>query len=115
MQSRKVNIFYLRNIGQLLILSLLFLLKLLYIFYAPPLPDEAYYWLWSKNLDWSYYDHPPLSLGKFWFNEFIENKQLQIRTLPFVCFIIILIVNIKWAKDIGLDRFENQVIALCPF
>jgi 4-amino-4-deoxy-L-arabinose transferase-like glycosyltransferase len=22
--------------------------------------DEAYYWLWSKNLAWGYYDHPPL-------------------------------------------------------
>jgi len=23
-------------------------------------PDEAYYWLWSRQLDPSYYDHPPL-------------------------------------------------------
>ncbi len=23
-------------------------------------PDEAYYWLWSRHLDLSYYDHPPL-------------------------------------------------------
>ena len=22
--------------------------------------DEAYYWNWAKNLDWSYYDHPPM-------------------------------------------------------
>jgi 4-amino-4-deoxy-L-arabinose transferase-like glycosyltransferase len=22
------------------------------------LPDEAYYWLWSRQLDWAYYDHP---------------------------------------------------------
>ena len=22
--------------------------------------DEAYYWQWSKNLAWGYYDHPPL-------------------------------------------------------
>ena len=24
-------------------------------------PDEAYYWVWSKRLDWSYFDHPPLA------------------------------------------------------
>ena len=24
----------------------------------PLLPDEAYYWLWSRHLDWAYYDHP---------------------------------------------------------
>ncbi len=22
--------------------------------------DEAYYWLYSRNLDWGYFDHPPL-------------------------------------------------------
>lgn len=22
--------------------------------------DEAYYWAWSRHLDWSYFDHPPL-------------------------------------------------------
>ncbi len=24
-------------------------------------PDESYYWLWSRFLDWSYFDHPPLT------------------------------------------------------
>jgi len=23
--------------------------------------DEAYYWQWSRHLDWGYYDHPPLA------------------------------------------------------
>ena len=27
---------------------------------SSPVPDEAYYWLWGQNLDWGYYDHPPL-------------------------------------------------------
>lgn len=27
---------------------------------ASPLPDEAYYWLWGRHLDLSYFDHPPL-------------------------------------------------------
>lgn len=26
----------------------------------PLSPDEAYYWLWSKQLSYSYYDHPPM-------------------------------------------------------
>ncbi|MBX7156902.1 MAG: glycosyltransferase family 39 protein [Verrucomicrobiae bacterium] len=28
--------------------------------YFPILPDETYYWLWSKFLDWSYYSKGPL-------------------------------------------------------
>ncbi|MEO1589709.1 MAG: glycosyltransferase family 39 protein [Cyanobacteria bacterium J06632_22] len=41
-------------------LGLLLGLRLAYAFIALPNPDEAYYWLWGQQLDWSYYDHPPL-------------------------------------------------------
>ena len=26
----------------------------------PPFDDELYYWCWSRDLQLSYYDHPPL-------------------------------------------------------
>lgn len=26
----------------------------------PLFADEAYYWVWARHLDWSYYDHPPM-------------------------------------------------------
>lgn len=29
-------------------------------FFLPPGFDEAYYYLYSRHLDWSYFDHPPL-------------------------------------------------------
>ncbi len=41
-------------------------LTLLRIWYAglvPLAPDEATYWTWSRNLDWGYYDGPPLVAG----------------------------------------------------
>lgn len=28
--------------------------------YMPLSPDEAYYWTWSKGMDYSFYDHPPM-------------------------------------------------------
>lgn len=28
---------------------------------VPLFPQEAYYWSWSRHLDWSYFDHPPLA------------------------------------------------------
>lgn len=40
------------------------LLLLVYCLLAAVLPladDEVYYWCWSKELQWSYYDHPPMS------------------------------------------------------
>ena len=36
------------------------LLRLLMAAVLPLLPQEAYYWSWSRELDWSYFDHPPL-------------------------------------------------------
>jgi 4-amino-4-deoxy-L-arabinose transferase-like glycosyltransferase len=34
--------------------------RLFYIQAIELAPDEAYYWTWSRNLQWGYYDHPPL-------------------------------------------------------
>ncbi len=44
-------------LGAILILVAL---RLVFMFQASPLPDEAYYWLWGQKPDFSYYDHPPL-------------------------------------------------------
>ena len=42
--------------------SLIFFLRLLYIKVSPfdLSPEEAQYWDWSRHLDWSYYSKPPL-------------------------------------------------------
>jgi len=45
----------------LLIFSLLwFILNIFQSVYTELANDEAYYWLWSKHLDWGFYEHPPL-------------------------------------------------------
>lgn len=36
------------------------LLRLLLAATTPLLPQEAYYWVWSRHLDIGYFDHPPL-------------------------------------------------------
>lgn len=35
-------------------------MKIVALYGAVPVADEGYYLLWGQNLDWSYYDHPPL-------------------------------------------------------
>ena len=34
--------------------------RLFYIRWVELAPDEAYYYTWSRNLQWGYYDHPPM-------------------------------------------------------
>ncbi len=36
-----------------------FLLNILQASSLELAPDEAYYWVWSRYLDWGYFDHPP--------------------------------------------------------
>jgi 4-amino-4-deoxy-L-arabinose transferase-like glycosyltransferase len=40
--------------------AVLLLLRLWLSVMAPPVGDEAYYWMWGQKLGWSYLDHPPL-------------------------------------------------------
>jgi 4-amino-4-deoxy-L-arabinose transferase-like glycosyltransferase len=42
------------------IVALLLLAKLWLSIAAPPIGDEAYYWMWGQKPGWSYLDHPPL-------------------------------------------------------
>ena len=39
-------------------------------------PDEAYYWLWSRNLDVAYFDHSPLVAYFIWFTTLLSKSEL---------------------------------------
>lgn len=51
-------------------LSLIF--KLLIACILPLSADEAYYWVWSHNLQLSYFDHPPMVSWLFWLGHIFE-------------------------------------------
>ena len=60
--AREVSFSRLERRSQVLVLFLAALIAVRAIVAAvtPLAFDEAYYWQWSKNLAWGYYDHPPL-------------------------------------------------------
>lgn len=41
--------------------------------------DEAYYWLFSKNLDWGYFDHPPFVAVVIRLFSFLPYTELSVR------------------------------------
>lgn len=41
-------------------------LRLIFIAFIPITPQEAYYWYYSQNPDWSYFDHPPVAAYSIW-------------------------------------------------
>jgi len=44
----------------LILLFAVSLFNIIYNFYIPIHPDEAYYWYWSQRLELGYFDHPPM-------------------------------------------------------
>ena len=57
-------------------IGLLFVVKLIYILFIPITPQEAYYWYYSQNLDWSYFDHPPMAAYSIWFGTSIFGNNI---------------------------------------
>lgn len=51
------------------VLALFTLLKLVLAYWIPLFGDETYYWFWGKNLQLSYFDHPPFVA---WMTSFSE-------------------------------------------
>ncbi|MBC8527544.1 MAG: glycosyltransferase family 39 protein [Candidatus Cloacimonetes bacterium] len=59
------------------------LFKILYTMGLNVLTDEAYYFLWSEHLDFSYFDHPPMIAYLFALIRFIfNNKELVVHLVP---------------------------------
>jgi len=50
--SNKVSVF---NI----LILIYVLVNIVQAIFTPIHDDEAYYWIWSQNMDWGYFDHPP--------------------------------------------------------
>lgn len=58
---------------------LLFLLQLLLSASVELAHDEAYYWLYSRHLDWGYFDHPPLVGVTIWLFSFLPHDEVSLR------------------------------------
>lgn len=54
--------------------------------------DEAYYWVWSKNLAWGYFDHPPMVAVFIWLGGLLFEGELGVRFLSVISFSLMLYV-----------------------
>ncbi len=60
--------------------------------------DEAYYWVWSKNLQLSYFDHPPMIAYFIKLTTLFSNSVFCIRLVSVICASITAIFIYKSAK-----------------
>lgn len=59
-----------------------FLLGLLQSIFTELQDDEAYYWVFSKYLDWGYFDHPPMIALLIKIGTFFLPREIGVRIIP---------------------------------
>ncbi|MDR3124991.1 MAG: glycosyltransferase family 39 protein [Endomicrobium sp.] len=71
-------------------------------------PDEAYYWLWSKQLALGYYDHPPMVAWFIKITTLLSNSELAVRFSSIIVTIMLSILVWKFAKKLF---HEDETVA----
>ncbi len=67
--------------------------------------DEAYYWAWSKNIQLSYFDHPPMIAYLIKLTTLFNDSEFFVRLPALICTSITTLVVFKLA----LRMFDKQV------
>ena len=65
-------------------------------------PDEAYYWLWSRRLDLSYFDHPPMVAYFIWLTTRFSETELWVRLSGSL--VILAISSLIWKMALQLSN-----------
>ena len=86
-------------------LMLLLGLRLLYAQLMLLLPDEAYYWVWTRHLSTGYFDHPPMIAYIIWIGtRILGDRELGVRLIGIVMALGIIPVMVWLARRIFPDN-----------
>ncbi len=69
--------------------------------------DEAYYWVYAKNLDWGYFDHPPMialmiKVGTFFFNNEMSIRFCTVIASALTLYLLFAITEFKKVNQLFL-------------
>jgi 4-amino-4-deoxy-L-arabinose transferase-like glycosyltransferase len=67
-------------------------------------PDESYYWLWSKHLDLSYFDHPPMVAYFIKLTTLFSSSEFFVRLSTIFSYVIFNIVLYLFCKKFFADE-----------
>lgn len=81
-----------------------FLVNLIQSFGTELLDDEAYYWVYSKFIDWGYYDHPPMIGLLVKWGYALQHGELGVRL-----FIVLMSTATIFMMDQLLDKKDDNL------
>jgi hypothetical protein len=82
-----------------------FLLAILQAYFTQIQDDESYYWVYSKYLDWGYFDHPPMIALLVKMGTVIFPKELGIRLLPAILSTLTIFITEQLLRNKNLRLF----------
>lgn len=74
--------------------------------------DEAYYWVWSQNLQLSYFDHPPMIAYMIKLATLFSEKEFFIRLVSVSCGTVTVVMIYKTAKSLYGQKSGDIAIVL---
>ncbi len=102
---------YQEHRGIIFFLAGVAILRWIYIYFIPILPQEAYYWYYSLKPDFSYYDHPPMVAYSIWLGtRFFGDTIFGIKFMAVVWSILTNIILYSTAYLIIENRVTNERI-----
>jgi 4-amino-4-deoxy-L-arabinose transferase-like glycosyltransferase len=91
-----------------IVLAALLCINLVQGFFMGLAHDEAYYWVYSKYLDWGYFDHPPLTAPAVGAGYWLIPNELGVRLV----FLVMLAVSLWWMWKMTNRRDGTLFITL---
>ena len=98
-----------------LLLLIITAFNLVYDAYLPLHPDEAYYWAWSKHLQLSYYDHPPMIAYLIRLATLAGDSEFVIRLVAVACMTLSVWVIYRLARNLFTERVADIAILIMLF
>ena len=104
------------------LLAAVFLFRLVYAHFLGIVPDEAYYWDWSRDLSWGYFDHPPMIAWLIFLSRSVFGESsLGVRAATIACTFAASIVSYRMVKKYVAKTsslllwviLSNSVILFC--
>lgn len=86
-----------------LLLLLWFVINLIQSCVTDLIPDESYYYFYSQNLAWGYFDHPPLVALTIKISSLLFDNELGVRFMTVVIQLLTLLIIWKTIDDSEFD------------
>lgn len=97
--------------GLIAVLAVFVVLRLALHLFAPPVDDEAYYWLWGQHPALAYYDHPGLNAWLLGLASVLGWNTLALRLFPLLTTLATLAIFAWWARRLAGPDWRGYLLA----